>query len=169
MQKVLGSVQILKPSSGSYTLASKKASLPLTVQSTSRYVLRVHIDARAQNAIPGFHHYSGDVVIQPDRKQTVRIPSEVDRPGRIPISVQLSTPAVGGGTSEPLGPSIALIVHSTALGTIGIVITVVAGVVLVLALLIRYIRRIKRIRTKRRKSVGADRAKSTVSQPEPAS
>jgi hypothetical protein len=167
---IVGSVRILKQShsSGSYTLASSKALLPLTVQNTGPYVLLVHIDVRAQKGIPGFHHYSGNVSIQPDRKQTVKVPTQVDRSGRIPISVQLSTPSVHGAPNEPLGSAVSLNVHSTALGTIGIVITVVAGAVLVLALLIRYIRRIKRIRTKRRKSAAALQKLSTV-QHEPAS
>jgi hypothetical protein len=169
VEAIVGSVRILKQSksSGSYTLASSKAMLPLTVQNTSRFVLLVHIDVRAQKGIPGFRHYSGNVSIQPDRKQTVKIPTEVDRSGRIPISVQLSTPGVHGAPGEPLGDAIALNVHSTALGAIGVVITVGAGAVLVLALLIRYVRRIKRIRTKRRKGAAA-RQKTPSAQREPA-
>jgi hypothetical protein len=170
IETIVGSVRILKQSqsSGSYTLASSKATLPLTVQNTSRYVLLVHIDVRAQKGIPGFRHYSGNATIQPDRKQTVKIPTDVG-PGRIPISVQLSTPGVRGAPDVPLGSAVSLTVHSTALGTIGVVITVVAGAVLVLALLIRYIRRIKRIRTKRRKNAVAAQLKLSAAQREPAS
>jgi hypothetical protein len=42
-----------------------------------------------------------------------------------------------------LGVAVNLSVHSTALGTIGLIITIVAGAVLVLALLVRLIRRLR--------------------------
>jgi hypothetical protein len=50
-------------------------------------------------------------------------------------------------TDVVLGRPLALSVHSTALGTVGVVITTVAGVVLVLALIVRVVVRLRRRRT----------------------
>jgi hypothetical protein len=46
-------------------------------------------------------------------------------------------------SNEQLGAPVDLSVHSTALGAIGVIITITAAAVLVLALLIRFIRRLR--------------------------
>jgi hypothetical protein len=79
--------------------------------------------------------------VAPSSTVQVRLPTHVDRVGRFEVRVFLSTPD-GLSMSSP----ITLTVHSTALGTVGVVITVIAGVVLVAALLIRFVRRMRRRR-----------------------
>jgi hypothetical protein len=66
------------------------------------------------------------------------VPTHVDRVGLIPIAVSLRTP-----DGLKLGKSMPLTIRSTALGTIGVVITIVAGCVLALALIIRFTRRMR--------------------------
>jgi hypothetical protein len=121
---------------GNYTLASKNSKLPVTITN------HLGADVKVVIGMTGAVGFSADPVskiVPADSTVQVRVPTHVDRVGLFYVQVTLSTPD-GLLLSSPLQ----LTVHSTALGTIGIVITIVAAVVLLAALLIRLIRRIRR-------------------------
>ena len=138
-------VRILTPSSGSYTLASSNSPLPISVRTDSSLPVQVDLGLSTVGGLPGFSASDiGTVQVGPNTKATFKIPTHIQRSGRIPVQAELRTPS-----NYALGRPVQLFVHSTVLGTIGVVITVVAGAVLVLALLVRYVRRVLRIRRKR--------------------
>lgn len=133
-------VRIVRPSTGTYTLASENSPLPVTVTNDLQVPVRVRVSVTTVNGLPGFSAQDVGVrEIAPLTNVTLKIPVDVQRAGRFQVQAQLSTP-----TGDPLGPPVQLSVRSTALGIIGIVITIVAGVVLVLALLVRLIQRLRR-------------------------
>ena len=132
-------VHILKPSSGTYTLAASNSPLPLTVENTLSVSVVVLVRVTSANGLPGFSAGElGRQSIAPNTKVTLHIPTHVDRTGRFVVQAALFTP-----NNFQLGVAVNLSVHSTALGTIGLIITIVAGAVLVLALLVRLIRRLR--------------------------
>jgi Family of unknown function (DUF6049) len=131
-------VHLQRPSSGAYTLASHNSPLPLTIDNTLPYPVRVQIEVESVNGLPGFSAAKGPVhAIPADSKLTLQISTHVERTGRFQVQATLRTPS-----GKAIG-DIVLSVHSTALGVIGVVITAVAGAVLVLALLIRFYRRLR--------------------------
>src|SRR5581483_11503605 len=120
---------------GNYTLASKNSRLPVTITNHLGYDVNVVV------GITGATGFTADSVSKPipaNSTVQVRVPTHVDRVGLFYVQVTLATPN-GLSLSTPLQ----LTVHSTALGTVGVVITIVAAVVLVAALLIRLIRRMR--------------------------
>jgi hypothetical protein len=121
---------------GNYTLASKNSKLPVTI--TNRLGADVNVVIGMTGA-DGFSAAPVSKAVPANSTVQVRVPTHVDRVGLFYVQVTLSTPD-GLLLSSPLQ----LTVHSTALGTIGIVITVVAAIVLLAALLIRFIRRMRR-------------------------
>jgi hypothetical protein len=86
--------------------------------------------------------------IAPHGTVPLQIAAKVQRRGAYRVQAQLLAP---NGT--PLGAAVPLTVHSTALGRIGIVITVVAGAVLAFALLVRVTRRVRRRRRQKAKAL----------------
>lgn len=137
---IRNNVVLVHPTTGgAYTLGSKNSKLPVTI--TNRLSSAVSVVV----TMTGAEGFSADPVtkrIDPNSTVQLRVPTHVDRVGLFYVQVNLTTPD-GLSLSTPL----TLTVHSTALGTIGIVITIAAGVVLVAALIIRFVRR----RRKRRK------------------
>lgn len=136
---VMAGVHIVQPSSGSYTLASGDSPLPITVQNDLGFAVEIQIDVNTVGNLPGLTTRElKQQVLQPHSKQTLHLPTRVERSGRFPVIAQLKTP-----DGAPLGAPVTLYVHSTALGTVGVVITIVAGAVLALALLLRIISRLR--------------------------
>jgi Family of unknown function (DUF6049) len=132
-------VHLVTPATRRYTLTSTNSSIPITITNTFAVPAQVNITAVAVGGVPGF--YATPIiskVIARNSTVQVRLPTHFDRTGRIEINVYLSTPS-----DLPLGSPITLSVRSTALGTVGVVITAVAGLVLVVALLVRAIRRLQ--------------------------
>lgn len=142
-------VYISRPSSGTYTLASSDAPLPITVVNTLQVDVHVRVRVTAINDVAGFRADDSRVVTIPaasptsPTRDTLKIATHVQRAGTFQVSAILLTP---GG--DQLGGSVPLSIHSTALGTIGVIITSVAGGILVLALAVRVVRRV-RARTRR--------------------
>ena len=135
-------VQIIRPSTGTYTLASSNSPLPITVVNNLDVNVTVNIDVEPVNGLPGFsateiQHQR----IPPKTRVTLHVPTSVERTGRFRVVATLLTPS-----GERIGTAVPLSVRSTALGLIGIVITVVAAVVLALALIVRLIRRLRQRR-----------------------
>lgn len=153
----LDGVRILTPSSGSgsYTLGSQDSSLPITVENTLPYPVSIVVGVSTRDGLPGYDQTGalGAQRIAANSKQTVQVPSRLDRSGRIPIEASLAAPS-----GRPLGVAVQLYVRSTVFGTIGVVITVVAGGVLAVALIVRFGRRLARLRRKAaREARSADR------------
>ena len=139
-------MQIVNPVYASYTLAGSNSPLPITVRNTLPYPVAVSITVTTVGNLPGLTVKAVQVqVIPAASKQTVKVSTSIQRPGRIPVDAVLSAP-----NDYPLGHPVKLFIHSTVLGTVGIVITIVAGAVLLIALLVRYLRRIRRLRARRR-------------------
>jgi hypothetical protein len=131
------SVRIYKPSGGTYTLASSNSPLPVTIVNGLNATVSVQVRVDPVNGLPGFSAADvGRQRIAPGARLTLHVPTHVNRTGRFEVQATLYTPS-----GDQLGAPVYLSVHSTALGVIGIVITVVAAVVLALALLIRFVHR----------------------------
>ncbi|MFN2517770.1 MAG: DUF6049 family protein [Jatrophihabitantaceae bacterium] len=136
---IASGVEILKPSGGTYTLASSSSPLPLVIRNNLDVPVLVGVRVTSVNGLPGFS--AAEVVrqaIPPNQRVTLHIATHVERAGRFVVQAVLYTPS-----GEPLGGPVFLSVHSTALGAIGVIITVCAAAVLLLALLIRFLRRLR--------------------------
>jgi hypothetical protein len=97
------------------------------------------VQVTAANGVPGFTASDvGKQTVAPHSKLTLHIPTHVQRTGRFVVQATLLTPG-----NEQLGTPVYLSVHSTALGVVGVIITITAAAVLVLALLIRFLRRLR--------------------------
>jgi hypothetical protein len=136
-------VVIVKPSY-SYTLGSDNSPLPITVENNLPYPVTVMVKMTTVNGLPGFTAKPAKEVVEADSKRTLHLPTSIDRTGRIRVQATLLTP---DGAHE-LGFPVQMTVRSTALGAIGVIITIAAGAVLLLALLIRFGRRLRRHKRK---------------------
>jgi len=133
-------VHILKPSGGTYTLASRNSPLPVTIKNDLNVAVVVRVQVSSANGLPGFSASNvGQLRIPAGAKLPLHIPTQLDRTGRFVVQATLYTPS----GDVQLGPTVLLKVHSTALGAIGVIITISAAAVLVLALLIRLVRRLR--------------------------
>jgi hypothetical protein len=132
-------VQIVRPASGSYTLPSANSSLLITVQNRLPYPVKVRVIIRTRNGAPGLTaHRLAPQVVDASSKTTLHVPTQVQRSGNIAVVARLQTP-----NGRWLGRRVPLSVHSTVLGLIGVIITIVAAAVLLLALLVRFVRRLR--------------------------
>lgn len=132
-------VEILKPSSGTYTLASSNSPLPVTIVNHLNVAVSVRVRVTPVNGLPGFSATElGVQTIAARDRLPLHIPTHVVRTGRFVVQAALYTPS-----DLPIGDPVDLSVHSTALGSIGVIITIAAAAVLVLALLMRLIRRVR--------------------------
>jgi uncharacterized protein DUF6049 len=137
LDQLASGVRIFKPSAGTYTLASSNSPLPVTIVNSLAVRVFVQVRVASANGLPGFSATAPRrQSIAPGQHLILHVPTHVDRTGRFVVQATLYTPS---GTQ--LGAPVYVSVHSTALGVVGIVITVVAAVVLALALLVRFIRR----------------------------
>jgi hypothetical protein len=155
-------VYISRPSSGTYTLASNDAPLPITVVNTMPVDVHIRVRVTTANDVSGFHADDTRVVTIPraasptsPTRDTLKIPTRVQRAGTFRVNAVLLTP-----DGVALGSSVPLSIHSTALGAVGVIITAVAVGVLVLALAIRVVRRIRSRKTQpaepiKREPIGA--------------
>jgi hypothetical protein len=134
-------VSIVPPSNGTYTLTSKNSQLPVTVVNKIGTDIQVRVSIEPISDVPGFTagDQERDFTIKANSKTQLRIPTHVDRVGLIDVTVELTTP-----DGLRVGKPIRLAVRSTALGTIGVVITIAAAIVLALAVLVRFARRLRR-------------------------
>jgi hypothetical protein len=137
-------VHILRPSSGSYTLASNDSPLPITIINTLPVDVRVRVSVTTTNGVTGFRSDDQRVQTIPratgntPARSTLKIQTHVQRAGTFQVNAVLLAP-----DGSRLGAPVALSIHCTALGAVGVIITAVAGGVLVLALGIRVYRRIR--------------------------
>ena len=142
IETIESGVRIVRPSSGAYTLTSSNAPLPITVENNLNVTVKVRVEVTTENRLPGFTAQEGSLqTIAPNTKVTLHIPTHVDRTGRFKVQAALVTPS-----DVAIGDRVSLSVHSTALGAIGVIITVAAAVVLLVALLVRLVRRLRKRR-----------------------
>jgi hypothetical protein len=123
---------------GTYTLASSNAPLPVVIQNDLPVPARILLRVRTANGLPGFSAREVKHQIEPGQRVTVHVATRVSRAGRFLVQATLYTPS-----GVPISAPVDLTVNSTALGTIGVIITVVAAAVLVLALLVRFVGRMR--------------------------
>jgi hypothetical protein len=130
-------VTIGNPQGSSYTLGSRTADLPITVDNALPYAVNVRVRITTDPAgLPGFSTKPLPVQhVDSKQKKTVKIHTTADARGRIRINAVLLTPDNVELSSQ------SLTVRSTALGFIGVLITIIAGAVLALALIVRFTRR----------------------------
>ncbi len=138
-------IKIVPPKNGSYSLASSDSPLILTVQNTLTSPVSVRVAVSSVGDVKGFTAQTSEVLEIPAGEQrTVRVQAHVDRSGHFKVMAALTSPS-----GSPVGEPARLTIYSKALGTIGIMITVVAGSVLAVALLIRFSRRFQARRKRR--------------------
>jgi hypothetical protein len=142
---VVNGVRLIPPSEGTYTLASKNAKLPITVQNNLPAPVNVRLVVTTPTGGPGFHAEDVDFTLPPNSKRQIPVVTHTDRIGTFDVQASLATQH----RVLVIGRPIRLKVRSTALGTIGVVITVTAALVLVAALLVRFLRRLSRRRRPR--------------------
>lgn len=139
------SVSIVPPSDKRhrYTLTSKNSKLPVTVVNKLNADVQLRISVTTRGGVLGLTAGAlhKKYVIAANSREQLRIPIHVDRVGTFTVVVRLRTT---GPNPMVLGSPTALSVRSTALGRIGVIITVVAAVVLALAVLVRAVRRFRR-------------------------
>jgi hypothetical protein len=140
LHNVTSGVRIVNPQHASYTFGSSKSPLPITVDNELQYPVNIRIAVTTQGDVPGFHANDiGTQTVQATEKRTFKIPSTVERSGRIQIEARLLS---GSGLLLGQNP-VDMTVRSTALGLIGVLITIVAGAFLGIALLWRLVRRLR--------------------------
>lgn len=129
-------VRLVHPTVGTYTLTSKDAELPVTID--NRLDVPVKVRLRTSHE-PGFSTpgIAKVHVVPAGQRVEVKIATHADQVRLIRLRVFLDTP---GPAALQLGQPIQLTVHSTVLGMIGIVITIVASAVLAVALVLRFTR-----------------------------
>jgi hypothetical protein len=142
IRSLTSGVHIVAPSTNSYTLASNSSKLPITVENDLAYTVNVQIRIATVGDIPGFiARPPAAKAVGAHSKLIVQVPTTVQRAGQLQILAVLQAP-----DGHSIGEPITLRIHSTALGTIGLLITIVAGSLLVLALVVRLIRTLLRRR-----------------------
>lgn len=131
---IVDGVHLVKPAQGTYTLGSTDSPLPVTIDNTLGLPVYVRLKAATVGGLPGFSAKDlGVQQVAPHSKLPMKLPAQVDRAGRIPVNVSLTT-----ASRQPLGAGIQLSVRSTALGDIGKIITYAAAAILAAALLFRF-------------------------------
>jgi hypothetical protein len=140
--KLLDGVHLVRPSTGSYTFGSADSPLPVTIANTLNVTVSVRLSVSTVGGVLGFSADDvGAQTIAPHSKLPLHVPAHIDPVRRIKVNVQLLN-GDGGVVGNPL----VLSVRSTALGTIGKIITFGAAAVLAAALLLRGARRLRRRR-----------------------
>lgn len=142
LHSIVDGVRLIAPSEGTYTLTSKNAKLPITVENNLSAAVKVHLIVATGSGGPGFSAKDVSITLQPNSKVQLHVRTHTDRIGTFDVRALLETQ----DRALQIGRPIRLQVRSTALGTIGVVITVTAAVVLLLALLVRFQRRLRRRR-----------------------
>jgi hypothetical protein len=132
--RLLDRVSLLAPADGTYSLASRDAPLPLTVQNDLPFSVSVQVALGSDTRSIAIGDI-GPQTLAPGERQTLEVPTEVRQSGTFSVSAALTTP---GGT--PLGKTVRLQVKSTAYGTISLLITFGAAGLLGLLFLRRLVR-----------------------------
>ncbi|HEY5335929.1 MAG TPA: DUF6049 family protein, partial [Mycobacteriales bacterium] len=131
--QLLGQVRVA--TAATVTLASGRASIPVTVDNALDEPVNVHLNLRATDRTK-IASVSQSVTVPANRKLRVLIPAKSRRAGTFRATISLDTPSGRQLTAAPIT------VHSRAYGRLTLGITFGALAVLLVALLIRISRRI---------------------------
>lgn len=131
--QILGQVRVA--TAATVTLASGRASIPVTVDNAVDQPVNVRLNLRATDRTK-IGSVSQSVTVPANRKLRVLIPASSRRAGTFRATISLDTPTGHQLTAVPIT------VHSRAYGRLTLAITFGALAVLVIALLIRISRRI---------------------------
>jgi hypothetical protein len=133
------SIELNDPATRRYTLTSSNSVLPVSIDNNLDVPVFVDVHAVAVGGLAGFSATPvSSARIAPRSKVQLSLHTHFQRTGRIQIQVSITTPS-----GLPLSKPIQLSLRSTALGTIGVVITTVAAVVLAAALIVRFFRQLR--------------------------
>jgi uncharacterized membrane protein (UPF0136 family) len=142
-----GQVVIAPPANGSYSLASSNSPLLVTVVNNLSVPVTVQLSMSTVGGLPGFRaDSSGPQLIAANSRRTLKVQAHVARSGHFKVQAQLTMPS---GTA--FGAPVPLSIYSSALGTVGVIITIVAAAVLILALIVRFTRRFRHHRAEIRR------------------
>ena len=140
LEQLTHAIVIVARPGSSYTLASDNSPFPLTVRNTLPWPVTVQAEVRAKDGVRGFQASAKTETIGANQKASFKLATKVERAGHISVVASLYTPEK---VPQQIGDSVELTVRSTALGVVGVIITIGAGAVLALALLIRFGRRLR--------------------------
>lgn len=149
----------IRPTAGSYTLASADSPLLLTVANTLPYpvLVRVRIDGGEQEGLVASPS-AQPVVLQPGQSEGIKVAVRVSRAGTFVVQGQLTGP-----DGHAWGAAVPLPIRSSAYGALTIILISVAGGLLLLMVILRIGQR-WRDRTKR---LAAEATTDLGSTPEP--
>ncbi|MDQ6658974.1 MAG: DUF6049 family protein [Actinomycetota bacterium] len=135
----------IRPTAGSYTLASADSPLVLTVSNTLPYpvLVKVRIDGGQQVGLVATSA-AEPVALQPGQSEGIKIAVKVSRAGTFVVQAQLTGP-----DGRAWGAPVPLPIRSSAYGSLTIILIVIAGGLLLLMVIVRIWQR-WRDRTKRR-------------------
>lgn len=130
-------VSVIRPTNGTYSLASSGSPLVLTVENRLSVAAKVAITVTARGAA-GFHAQTVQRTIAPHSRPTIKVPAKVERSGVFSVVAQVHTP-----NGHTLGQPVELKIRSNAYGAITLGIT--GGALALLFLLVgrRLYRRIR--------------------------
>ncbi len=134
----------IRPTAGSYTLASADSPLVLTVSNTLPYpvLIKVRIDGGQQVGLVATSA-AEPVALQPGQSEGIKVAVKVSRAGTFVVQAQLTGP-----DGRAWGASVPLPIRSSAYGALTIILISVAGGLLLLMVVLRIWQR-WRDRTKR--------------------
>lgn len=134
----------IRPTAGSYTLASADSPLVLTVSNTLPYpvLIKVRIDGGQQVGLVATSA-AEPVALQPGQSEGIKVAVKVSRAGTFVVQAQLTGP-----DGRAWGASVPLPIRSSAYGALTIILISVAGGLLLLMVVLRIWQR-WRERTKR--------------------
>ncbi|MDQ3734175.1 MAG: DUF6049 family protein, partial [Actinomycetota bacterium] len=121
-----GSVGIVAPANGTYSLASADAPLVLTVFNNNPFTVEVTVRLAPRGA-PGVTTTNVVQVLPEQTRTTIPVPANVQRSGSFTMIASISSPS-----GSPLGTPVQLRVQSTAYGPVALAITFGAAALLVL-------------------------------------
>ncbi|MGI8416307.1 MAG: hypothetical protein ACR2P2_08935 [Nakamurella sp.] len=149
----------IRPTAGSYTLASADSPLLLTVSNTLPYpvLVKVRIDGGELEGLVATSA-AQPVVLQPGQSEGIKVAVKVSRAGTFVVKGQLTGP-----DGHAWGAAVPLPIRSSAYGALTIILISVAGGLLLLMVILRIWQR-WRDRTKR---LAAEAAADLDSTPEP--
>ncbi len=122
----------------SYTLASSKSPLVLTVQNSLPFSVELSVRITGGERVGLTTTDPGVQVVEAGTAQQIKIPTEVSRSGQFQVGAQLVT-----ADGNDWGPPVVLAVESTAYGAVTVIAIVVAGGVLVLMVVLRIVQRLR--------------------------
>lgn len=139
IDSITGSVHLVTPAVGTYTLSSSTSPIVVTVANQLSKPVTVRVVVRLADPGIGFTAPAATTQTIPAQSiEPIRIQTKTERLGKFQVNASLQTP-----DGRSLGMPIQLSLQATAIGKVTKIITIVAVAVLVLALVRRLVKRIR--------------------------